>query len=220
MAHNYSPILWGHHVGGCHLTTLPIPLETCRPPKDFLRGLPQLYLTSYIFLASPLCQGGQQRVVERLEDAGGSGTQAMGPPISWHTLRSQHSTSTTAWWHFAPRRAERRMFPVCADLCSDGEGWQGGKTHKLENPKVLKHRQRGFGGPWDAFRVQPSPQPPLKGSISASVGLFGQTTIIQMTSLSLPLTLVAFRWTTHRSKSLYPITSLLSHACPLASYII
>lgn len=91
---------------------------------------------------------------------------------------------------------------------------------------VLKPRRGGVGVPGcsrSGSRVQPSPQPPLaatKGPSYICIRSFGQIIIVQMTSFPLPLTLAAFKWATRRSKSLYPITSLLSHACPLASYII
>lgn len=99
------------------------------------------------------------------------------------------------------------------------EGTEGSHT-------VLKPRQGGvgvLGCSQSGSRVQPSPQLLLtatKGPSYVCIGLFGQIINAQMTSLLLPLTLAAFEWATHRSKSLYPITSLLSHACPLASYIL
>lgn len=135
-------------------------------------------------------------------------------------------------WHSVPKGAEIRAFPVCIDHApaTMGREERRGQSHKLEGTagshRVPEPRRGGVGVPGCSqrgSRVQPSPQPLLtatKGPGYACIGLFGQIIIVRMTSLPLPLTLAAFKWATHRSKSLYPITSLLSHACPLARYII
>lgn len=130
-------------------------------------------------------------------------------------------------WRFAPKRAELRAFPACTD---HGPAMMvkeecGGQTHKLEGTvgshPVPKARLQG---PRVLLKGEQSPaQPSVPAANRAayiSIGSFGQIITVQTTSLPLPLTLVAFKRATRRSKPLYPITSLLSHICPLASHII
>lgn len=90
---------------------------------------------------------------------------------------------------------------------------------------ALNPRRGGLGGLMPSQEEQSPAQrsAPLSvtdGSITACFGLFGQIIAVQKTSSPLPLTLAASKWAARRSKSLYPITSLLSHACLLASYIL
>lgn len=82
---------------------------------------------------------------------------------------------------------------------------------EVQGPRVLLK--------WEQSPAQPS-APAAHRAGYISITSFGQITIVQTTSLPLPPTLAAFKRATRRSKSLYPITSLLSHICPLASHII
>lgn len=122
--------------------------------------------------------------------------------------------------HIAPARAELRApslsRQVPAMMASKAQGHR-----QLSDPKTQVEKGRHPGVP--SKREQPSLQTLLvvaKGPGYFCIGSFGKIIVVRATSLPLLLTLAASKWPTRRSKSLYPITSLLSHACPLASRII
>ena len=126
-----------------------------------------------------------------------------------------------------PLRGQKEERSQSADLApaamARGEfgGQAGGDHGQSHSPKAQAGRCWGPGmlSEWKQNPTQPW-LTAMKGPSLACIGSFGQIIIVQMTSLLLLLTLAAFKWATRRSKSLYPITSLLSHACPLVSYII
>lgn len=122
--------------------------------------------------------------------------------------------------HIAPARADLRAPSVSrqvpAVMASKAQG-----HGQLSDPKTQVERGRHPGVLSE--QEQPSLQTLLvvaKGPGYFCIGQFGKIIVVRATSLPLLLTLAASEWPTRGSKSLYPITSLLSHACPLASRII
>jgi len=121
----------GGPAGGRHLPTLPTPCKACRPPRDYLGGLPHL------FLASSPGRECQERVVTGPADAGGWGTRAVG--LSSHLPADVRRTSAAP----APQRGAQQEGRGARGLPTLVFNRSQGALGKF-SPKVLLGKEGGY----------------------------------------------------------------------------